>query len=469
MLNVLDQQTTLTTNQKKIISAAILGDMLEFFDFFLIAYVLAFIVGPWQLTFGQSAIILLASGVGAIVGGFFWGWLADRIGRRPVFMATILTFSIATGVLALTPDGAWIFLASVRFVIGFGVGGLYCVDLPLVQEFMPAKRRGFIGGLVTVFVPVGVLLGALCGAYLVPLIGWRGVFAVGMLPALLTLLVRAWVPESPRWLLRQGRVDDARASLAWALQMDAKDIVIPSQPRAAAEHGGFAALFRHPRSLAVSWLGNLGAQTGAYGIDLWAPTLLVLLLKIAPAQAAYLMIFAGIGGLCGRLAFSFLSEAIGRRPSATIACFGAAIAILLAGYLNSVFLGTVSVFWLLIIVIRLFGEGGFAVFGPYASEVWPAQLRTTGMGSAYGFGGIGKIIGPAGLALIVGSSNVIKPDASIENIVPAFWYLACWFIMAGFVYLLVGFETKGRSFESIDEELESDVGVPVAKAATPLL
>ena len=97
MFERLEASRTLTPNQWRIIAAAIFGDMLEFFDYFLIGFVLAFIVGPWQLSFGQSAIILLSSGIGAILGAFIWGRLADRIGRRAVFISTVLNFSIATG------------------------------------------------------------------------------------------------------------------------------------------------------------------------------------------------------------------------------------------------------------------------------------------------------------------------------------------------------------------------------------
>src|SRR5262249_32307620 len=121
MLDLLDRQQRLTVNQRRIIFAAILGDMLEFFDYFLIGFVLAFIVGPWKLTYGESAVILLSSGIGAIVGAAFWGWLADRIGRRKVFIATVLNFSLATGVLAFTPEHGWLFLAVFRFFTGVGV------------------------------------------------------------------------------------------------------------------------------------------------------------------------------------------------------------------------------------------------------------------------------------------------------------------------------------------------------------
>ena len=99
MFEILDRRTSLTGNQLKILTAAIIGDALEFFDYFLIGFVLAFLIGPWNLTFGQSATVLMSSGIGAIIGAYVWGWLADRIGRRMVFIGTVLNFSIATGLL----------------------------------------------------------------------------------------------------------------------------------------------------------------------------------------------------------------------------------------------------------------------------------------------------------------------------------------------------------------------------------
>jgi putative MFS transporter len=285
MFEILDRRTSLTGNQIKILLAAILGDALEFFDYFLIGFVLAFLIGPWKLTFGQSATVLMSSGIGAIIGAYVWGWLADRVGRRKVFIGTVLNFSVATGLLYFTPDNGWIYLSAMRFFVGLGVGGLYCVDLPLVQEFMPSSKRGWVGGLVTCVIPLGVGLGAVLGS----VVGngeWRLLFAVGVLPALLVLLVRVWVPESPRWLCRQGRYDEARASLAWALQVPPASLPMPT----AADAGPIVRshwldLFKYPRSLIVSWLGNAGAQTGVYGITLWAPSLFVVLLKVSPDGA----------------------------------------------------------------------------------------------------------------------------------------------------------------------------------------
>jgi putative MFS transporter len=453
-MEYLDKQTKLTGNQYKIIGAAILGDLLEFFDLYLIGFVLAIIIKPWNLTFGLSAVILLSSGVGAMLGAAFWGYVADRIGRKAVFIATILNFSIATGIMAFTPENGWLFLSIFRFITGFGVGGLYAVDLPLVQEFVPSHKRGFIGGMITSAIPIGTMMASMMAAFLTPLIGWRGLFAAGLLPAFLTLLVRAWVPESPTWLARMGRAEEARKSLAWALEVDPATIPLSAvtvekkqaKPR-------LSDLFRYPRSLVVSWGGNLGGQTASYGLILWAPTLLVMVLKTTAEHAAFLFIFCALGGFIGRVAFSVLSEAIGRRKSGVLLGLGGAASLALSGIFHNEFIAGVSVFWLLLVVANFFVDGGFAVIGPYASEVWPSQLRATGMGSAYGFGGLGKIIGPLGLAIIVGSSNIVKPQASIQALLPAFLYLAAWPFAAGILYGVFGIETKGRSLESIDNEL----------------
>jgi putative MFS transporter len=251
MLELLERQRRLTANQWKIISAAILGDMLDFFDFFLIGYVLAFLVGHWKLTFLESGTILLAAGIGAIPGAFFWGWMADRIGRRKVFVATVLNFSLATGLMAASPDQyGWVFLAFCRLLVGIGVAGMVTVDLPLVQEFVPSSKRGFVGGIVTSTISIGGALGGAAGTYLGPTIGWRGLFLLGLLPALMTLLIRAWVPESPRWLIRRGRPEEARRSIAWALQSDPNKIELPAG-LPDLRHTPWRELFKYPRSVAL--------------------------------------------------------------------------------------------------------------------------------------------------------------------------------------------------------------------------
>jgi putative MFS transporter len=118
MIERLEQQKTLTANQWKLICTANVADLLDFFDFFLIGYVTAALTKQWSLTYWEGGAILLASGIGASPGAFFWGWLGDRIGRRTVFILSAITISLATGVMVFTPgpDGfvpGWLFLQQI--------------------------------------------------------------------------------------------------------------------------------------------------------------------------------------------------------------------------------------------------------------------------------------------------------------------------------------------------------------------
>jgi putative MFS transporter len=167
-------------------------------------------------------------------------------------------------------------------------------------------------------------------------------------------------------------------------------------------------------------------------------------------------------GLVGRFVFFWLSEAIGWRPSGILLSFGAAIGMVLAGRYYDAMIGSVSVFWLMVILSRFCGH---AVVGPYAAEVWPAGLRASGMGFGYGLGNLGKVFGPAGLALIAGSPNLVNPKASLTALEPAMWYLAGWCALAGLTFLFLGFETKVRSLEEIDDALSAPAATEMKRLA----
>ena len=467
MLERLEQQKKLTANQWRIILTANLGDMLDFFDFFLIGYVLAFILKEWNITYGQSALIFVSAGLGAVPGAFFWGWMGDRIGRRTVFILTALNVALATGIMYFTPGQdalipGWIFLAFFRFFVGFGNAGMIAVDIPLVQEFVPSSKRGWVSGLTTVLLPAGNVLGAISGAYLAPVIGWRGLFLVGLTPALLVLMIRYWVPESPRFLMRMGRYEEARKSLAWALQCDPKEIELPTTIPDE-EKTRWRELFRYPRSMAAACTIAL-SQTGGVGILMWITVLFVMVLKITPAEASYLMIWVGLLGIVGRLVASWMSDFFGRRASGFVIGMGGAIAMALAGYWYDLYIGTLSVFFLLIMIQRFFGDASYAIIGPYIAEVWPSRLRASGMGFSYGIGNLGKIIGPLGLALIVGSSDYVSPKVVPAALFPALLFLAFWYGQAALMFLVLGFETKGRSIEEISTALDAPA---TAAAAGP--
>ena len=125
----------------------------------------------------------------------------------------------------------------------------------------------------------------------------------------------------------------------------------------------------------------------------------------------------------------------------------------LAGYLHEVFLGGVSVFFLMIVIQQFFGSGTYSIIGPYMAEIWPARLRTSGMGVVYGVGNLGKFIGPAGLAVIAGSSNYVKPGVTLEALVPGFAYFASWYVLGAIAFAFIAMETRGRTIDEIDSAL----------------
>jgi putative MFS transporter len=207
-----------------------------------------------------------------VLGPVFWGWMADRIGRRSAFIAAVLDASLASGIMAVTPDqGGLIFLTTFFFFAAFGSSGLIITILPLVQEFVPASKRGWVRGMVIALIASLAFAPALGTRLAVNIslavhISWRALFALGLLPALLTLLIRAWVPESPRWLVRNRLIEDARRSLAWALRVAPDRIDLPALlPKM--QHMPWHALFKHRRSVMVTCAISL-IQIGGAGVAL---------------------------------------------------------------------------------------------------------------------------------------------------------------------------------------------------------
>jgi putative MFS transporter len=277
-------------------------------------------------------------------------------------------------------------------------------------------------------------------------------------------MIRYWIPESPRFLMRMGRLEEARKALAWALKCDPQEIELPAgASEIAVERTSWRELFHYPRSMIAACLVAL-SQTGGVGILMWITALFVMVLKITPAEASFLMIWVGVLGIVGRLVASWMSDAFGRRWSGFLIGMGGAVSMALAGYLHDVYVGTVSVFFVLIMVQRFFGDASYAIIGPYLAEVWPNRLRASGMGFSYGIGNLGKIIGPLGLALVIGSSNYITPKATLDQIFPALLFLAFWYGQAALVFLFLGIETKNVSIEQMDSQLSGKAGRESADA-----
>ncbi len=452
-----DQQR-LSGNQRMLLGLVGVGSMLEFWDAFLIGFIMAFLVKPWGLTYGTMAVVLLSSGFGAIIGGVVWGAAADRFGRKPVCVGSLLLLAAASVGLALTPDGGWIYMTALRTVIGFCTAG-YFIQIALVHEFIPPRRRGTLTGVVSAITTGGLLLGAFSGAYLIPGIGWRWTFALGAAPALIALIGAYYIPESPRWLGLQGRHDEARKAIAWA-QGGGDPAALPYQPPQPVPVQRWTAIFGYPRLVLTTTLINLGLIAGYYGIVMWAPMLLSQIQHIEPAQASRYMIGFSVCGIVARLVAARLADAVGRRRIGGWFALGAAVFVMLAGLVGHGQLLSTSSFWLFLLAAFVLADGSFSVCAVYSTEIWPSRLRGSGSGYAGLAGSVGKILGPLGLALVAGSGNVVMPQATVGAIVPAFALLAMFLLMCALTYLLLGVEARGRSLESIDAGLDQAEGSP---------
>lgn len=453
MIEALDE-APLTSRYWVLAIACMLGAVLDLFDFFLIAFVVPVVSDEWDLTFGEAATVLLSAGAGAIAGSIAWGRAGDHWGRRRPLIAGILTFSLATGALALSPDGGWWFLSIFRFVVGAGVAGVAVIAVPLVLEFTPTRLRTKLVGLVTTaMVPIGILAAAVAAAVLIPLVGWRVLFAAGMLPALLALFVAAYVPESPRWLLDRGRPGDARRVIAWLVMRPEEELAPEPAGDRAPQAPRYADLFRHRGSVLVTVLAWFGASVAVSGLVLWGPTFLELVLRIESEDAALLFVFVTLGSFAGRLCFSFLPHRVGRRPCGMLMGFGAAPLLALAAVSGEAEPAGISLFLVALVAASFFVDGGFANLAPYTPEVFPTSLRTHGMGLAWTASGIGRIVGPLGVALIAGTGDLVEPEATLDALMPAFLFLATFSLLVGLAFVAVRLEPHGRDLETLSADL----------------
>ncbi|SDV50607.1 MFS transporter [Chitinasiproducens palmae] len=465
-------QRVLSGRQRGLLVLIGVGSMLEFWDAYLIGFIMAFLIKPWGLTYGVMGAVLLASGAGAVVGGMVWGAIADRLGRKPVFVASLLLLALASVGLALTPDGGWIYMAVLRIVIGFCTGG-YFIQIALVNEFMPPQRRATLTGVVSAITTGGLLLGAFSGAFLIPALGWRWTFGLGAAPALIALLGVFLIPESPRWLAQQGRQAAAREAVAWALAQPVHMVAAPAAPPTASPAADAALqarprwrdIFHYPRSVVTATLVNMGLISGYYGIVLWSPTLLSQVQRLSPARASMWMIAFSVLGMGTRLGAALLADRIGRRKTGGYFAIVSAVALFVAGYVGHGDLLTPAWFWAPLLLAFVFADGSFAICAVYSTEIWPTRLRGSGAGFAGLTGSVGKMLGPMGLALVAGSSSVVMPGATLNVIVPAFQFLAFCLLVCGLTYLLIGIEARGETLETLDTRFENERNTRRARAS----
>ncbi|TWT10811.1 MFS transporter [Reyranella sp. CPCC 100927] len=417
----------------------------DFFDFFLVSFLVVVLAPQWHLTFGQSAIMLLSAGVGAIVGALCWGALADIWGRKKLFVAGILLCAVAAGAVAFIPDGAWVLFSVLRFLVGFGVGAAAAVGLPLIVEYTPTRYRTVMTSAAVIPVSFGILAASLSAATLLQILGWRGLAALGFIPILPAIGIVLIMPESVRWLVSRGRTMEARATMARFCAIPEASLPMPTAAPVPPASASFTDLLADPRRLWLTIITWFGASTASYGVFLWGPTIVALLLGLAPKDAAHLFVYVSLVGIVGRVIFTFLPLRIGRRRSGEIMGYGIAVTLGAAGLFYDQFAAGWPVFMIMIVLGALFFDGGFSNIGPYSAEIFPVRLAARGVGLAQAANGVGKIAGPLCLALIAGTGNFVSPKATAEAVTPAFLFLAGCGLLLGLAFTFLGVETHGKA------------------------
>jgi putative MFS transporter len=421
--------------QRRLLLAAGAGWLFDAMDLLLVASVVTAIGKAWDLPRAAIGGILTANLFGMFLGAALSGVVADRFGRRAVFTWTLLAYSLLTGLSAFAWSAAS--LAAIRFLAGLGLGGELPVASTLVSEFAPAERRGRTVVLLESFWAYGTVIAALIGATVVPLHeGWRIALLIGTLPALYVFVIRRAIPESPRWLLAQGRIAEAR-------KVAERAGIVAETPQAAPVRATLAELFS--RSLAqrtvMLWLLWIALVVSYYGIFTWLPSLLAT--KGFSVREALALNFAiAVFQIPGYYAAAALVERLGRKPTlvaflicAAIGSFFFAGATLAAQPSVAAVIGWGA-------VIAFFNLGAWGVTYTYTPELYPTAVRATGAGFAAGAGRLFGAFAPSLVPLLL---------VRFGSPYGVFVVFAAVMLAGALVVLVLGEETRGRTLEAIGE------------------
>lgn len=418
---VSDTKTRLDRAQRGAFIGAIIGWIFDYYEVFLMTMLAIPIAAEFHLSTVQVGFIISIQLLFLAVGGVFFGYLADKIGRKKVLTLTILIFSIGTLARAAAPN--YEVLLILTALAATGIGGEYGVGQTLVSETAPKQRRGWYSGLLYGGIYVGILAGALVGGYVAPAIGWRWTFALSGLPVLFALWVRRHTPESEIWLERKRNARTRKVR-----------IKITGQ-------------------IARVWLLCFVAASlqffAYYGLASFLPTYLVKNGSTIAGASTWL-VFTAVAGAVGCFVGSFLSDRIGRRATLSIlagtGCIGGLV---LAASWAHLLEGT----WILIPFFVLFaGSNGAAIFGALFTELFPSNIRATAVSSA----------------LQLGRGMSFFPPLLAAALLPVFGYQPIVFISAalfGALALLAWAfkETRGSVLAEVEPE-PSVVGAAIEAA-----
>lgn len=359
------EQPGISRNKLLVISGT--GWMFDAMDVGILSFIIAAIAVEWQLSPTEMGWVGSVNSIGMAVGALGFGMLADRIGRKNVFMLTLILFSLASGLSALTTT-LTVFLA-LRFVIGAGLGGELPVASTLVAESVSAKERGRVVVLLESFWAAGWLIAALIAYFIIPEYGWRIALVLTALPAFYAIYLRRNLPDSPKFE-RAGKPKQS---------FGAKMKLIWSKPYA--------------RKTTMLWIVWFTVVFSYYGMFLWLPSVMVMKGFDMIHSFKYVLIMT-LAQLPGYFTAAWLIEKTGRKFVLSTYLLGTAISALTFGNAESL-----SMLLLSGAFLSFFNLGAWGALYAYSPEQYPTSVRGTGSGMAAAVGRIGGIFGP----LLVGS------------------------------------------------------------------
>ncbi|HEY9581374.1 MAG TPA: MFS transporter [Savagea sp.] len=398
-------QTEKVSN-KKLLGIAGTAWMFDAMDVGILSFVIAAVALDWGLTPEQSGWIGSMNSIGMAVGAFGFGILADRIGRKNVFMITLVLFSVASGLSAFTTGlGAFLVL---RFLVGAGLGGELPVASTLVSESVEAHERGKMVVLLESFWAAGWLLAALIAYFIIPDYGWRIALILTALPAFYAIYLRRNLPDSPVYVQsgepKQSIVE--KIKLVWSKQ--------------------------YAKRTTMLWLVWFTVVFSYYGMFLWLPSVMMMKGFDMIQSFGYVLLMT-LAQLPGYFTAAWLIERAGRKFVLSTYLIGTALSALAFGMaVSGPMLLTFGA------LLSFFNLGAWGALYAYSPEQYPTAIRATGSGMAASIGRIGGIFGP----LLVGS--LVAKGVGF----PIIFGIFCGSILIGVAaVILLGTETKQTQLE----------------------
>jgi putative MFS transporter len=419
----------------KLLITSGLGWMFDAMDVLLIGFLVAPITREFALAPAQVGLVASAGFVGMFLGAAISGRLADRYGRRLIFQATLILFSVGAILSALAPTFETLLAA--RVIAGLGLGGELPVVATLVSEFSPRAQRGRMIVLLESFWAYGTLAAGLVALFVLPQFGWRGAFVVAALPALYVAYLRFALPESPRYLAQRGRVAEADAIVRRVERAGGGALLTLGAAVAPARSArtGIGELWSPAlaKRTAMLWILWFGIVFTYYGIFLYVPSLLAAR-GLSEVRSNEFFFLSTIAQIPGYFSAAWLVERWGRKPTLVTYLLGTAAAAFLFG--NA---GTGTDAFIYVALLSFFNLGAWAIVYTYSPELYPTAIRATGAGIAAAVGRIGGIIGPF-------LTPVLVPTLGQSGVFALFMVVLV--VTALNVWLLAE-ETRGRSLEEI--------------------